>query len=291
MKLVMHDLNEGKMAGIQNSINKRNILLIEDDYALAMGTTYTLRAEGYEVLHAKKLSEAWDILRDCGYIDASLSEDSDIPAPESSMSDNPKKRKINLILLDVMLPDGDGFTFLEELVKRNIDIPVIFSTAVGDEANIVRGLDLGADDYITKPYKVKEMLSRIAAVQRRQERAERMVASNSNSFVETSTVKQSPAEEIAFGRHRFSINAFRLYRDDEVVECTPAELRLLREFLYNKGIVITRNQLMERLYDTENAFIDDNTLSVYIKRLRDKLGEDASFIKTVKGVGYRFEDD
>ena len=118
-----------------------------------------------------------------------------------------------------------------------------------------------------------------------------MVASNSNTFVETSTVKQSPAEEIAFGRHRFSINAFRLYRDDEVVECTPAELRLLREFLYNKGIVITRNQLMERLYDTENAFIDDNTLSVYIKRLRDKLGEDASFIKTVKGVGYRFEDE
>lgn len=269
------------MAGTQNSINKRNILLIEDDYALAMGTSYTLRAEGYEVLHAKKLSEAWDILRNWGYIEASISD----------MYDKPPKRKINLILLDVMLPDGDGFTFLEELVKRNIDIPVIFSTAVGDEANIVRGLDLGADDYITKPYKVKEMLSRIAAVQRRQERAEKMVASNSNSFVETSTVKQSPAEEIAFGRHRFSINAFRLYRDDEVVECTPAELRLLREFLYNKGIVITRNQLMERLYDTENAFIDDNTLSVYIKRLRDKLGEDASFIKTVKGVGYRFEDD
>ncbi|SNU06949.1 DNA-binding response regulator, OmpR family, contains REC and winged-helix (wHTH) domain [Lachnospiraceae bacterium] len=228
----------------------KTILLIEDDYALAMGTTYTLKAEGYEVLHAKNLAEARNQLGG----------------------------EVDIILLDVMLPDGDGFSFLEELMSKDIDIPVVFSTAVGDEVNIVRGLDLGADDYITKPYKVKEMLSRIAAVLRRQERARRTVE------------KQNKDSEITFGSHRFSISAFRLYKGDEVVECTPAELRLLREFIVNKGIVITRNQLMERLYDTENAFIDDNTLSVYIKRLRDKLGEDASYIRTVKGIGYRFED-
>ena len=247
----------------------KTILLVEDDYALAMGTTYTLKAEGYDVLHAKKLSEARD------YINSS-----DV------------RSGIDLILLDVMLPDGDGFSFFEELVKKEIDIPVIFSTAVGDEANIVRGLDLGADDYITKPYKVKEMLSRIAAVLRRQERALRLagkVSDSSDSIDPVSENNSSGMDEVSFGSHRFSISAFRLYNGDEIVDCTPAELRLLKEFLYNKGIVITRNQLMERLYDTENAFIDDNTLSVYIKRLRDKLGKDASFIQTVKGVGYRFE--
>ncbi|MBO4591454.1 MAG: response regulator transcription factor [Eubacterium sp.] len=233
----------------------KKILLVEDDYALAMGTTYTLKAEGYEVQHAKNISEARDALF----------------SPDI-------RSGIDLILLDVMLPDGDGFSFFKEITEKDIDIPVIFSTAVGDEANIVLGLDLGADDYITKPYKVKEMLSRIAAVLRRQERALRMAGKS-----------DEPGDIVTFGSHRFNISAFRLYKGNDIVDCTPAELRLLKEFLYNKGIVITRNQLMERLYDTENTFIDDNTLSVYIKRLRDKLGDDASFIQTVKGVGYRFE--
>ena len=244
---------------------KKTILLIEDDYALAMGTTYTLKAEGYEVIHAKNLSEARQVLSE----------------------------PVDIILLDVMLPDGDGFSFLEELISKEIDIPVVFSTAVGDEANIVRGLDLGADDYITKPYKVKEMLSRIAAVLRRQERAMKAAGKMINTGEPEGNETDNPVgneDEISFGTHIFSVGAFRLYKEGEVVECTPAELRLLREFLFNKGIVITRNQLMQRLYDTENAFIDDNTLSVYIKRLRDKLGEDSAFIKTVKGIGYRFED-
>lgn len=254
------------------------ILLIEDDYALAMGTTYTLKAEGYEVVHAKKLSEARELL----FVSNNMNQGSEI----------------DLVLLDVMLPDGDGFSFLEELLEKDADIPVIFSTAVSDEANIVRGLDLGADDYITKPYKVKEMLSRIAAVLRRQERARRQalkaVAGNEMNVSNIEDINYSSHDDsedvICFGMHQFNSQSFRLYKGDDTVECTPAELRLLREFLNNKGIVITRNQLMERLYDTENTFIDDNTLSVYIKRLRDKLGDDASYIKTVKGIGYRFED-
>ena len=255
------------------------ILLVEDDYALAMGTTYTLKAEGYEVVHVKKLSEARCAL--------------------TGVEGDNEANGIDLVLLDVMLPDGDGFSFLEELMEKEVDVPVIFSTAVGDEANIVRGLDLGADDYITKPYKVKEMLSRIAAVLRRQERARRMALKtvnkeeNQDSNIGNQTIGNSHEDiedVIHFGEHSYNSQAFRLYKGNNVVECTPAELRLLREFLNNKGIVITRNQLMERLYDTENAFIDDNTLSVYIKRLRDKLEDDASFIKTVKGIGYRFED-
>lgn len=239
----------------------KRILLIEDDYALAMGTTYTLKAEGYEVGHAKNLAEARELLSTNNY---------------------------SLILLDVMLPDGDGFSYLEELSQKGNATPVIFCTAVGDESNIVRGLDLGADDYVTKPYRVKELLSRIAAVLRRAERAMAPNNNNSNNSLTGSNVESIEAD-VTFGSHRFNIDSFRLYNNDTLVDCTPAELRLLREFIRNKGIVITRNELLQRLYDTENTYIDDNTLSVYIKRLRDKLGEDAEHIKTVKGIGYRFE--
>ena len=239
----------------------KQILLIEDDYALAMGTTYTLKAEGYEVGHAKNLAEARELLNTNDY---------------------------SLILLDVMLPDGDGFSYLEELSQNGNTTPVIFCTAVGDESNIVRGLDLGADDYVTKPYRVKELLSRIAAVLRRAERVKDNSINNSYNSSTSSNAEPSEADA-TFGTHRFSIDSFRLYDNDTLVDCTPAELRLLREFIRNKGIVITRNELLQRLYDTENTYIDDNTLSVYIKRLRDKLGEDAEHIKTVKGIGYRFE--
>ena len=248
------------------------ILLVEDDYALAMGTEYTLRAEGYTIRHAKNLAEARKFVG----IDEST-EAADVTEKVSS---------IDLILLDVMLPDGTGFDFLEELRAGNVEIPVIFLTAVGDEANIVRGLDLGADDYVTKPYRVKELLSRIAAVLRREGRIRRM---ESDSKSETS--ENGSASEYSFGSHVLNVSEFRLYKDGETVECTPSEIRLLREFLRNNGIALTRNQLIEKLYDTENNYIDDNTLSVYIKRLRDKLGDDSLYIKTIKGVGYRFSNE
>ncbi len=268
-------------------MEKNTILLVEDDYALAMGTEYTLRAEGYEICHAKNLAEAREIVG----ADAQMTQGN--------------AGVVNLILLDVMLPDGTGFDFLEELRRNNVEIPVIFLTAVGDEANIVRGLDLGADDYVTKPYRVKELLSRISAILRREERIRRMAAmsaaagsvvSDTDSGVGTGEAADTSksagtAEEYAFGAHVLSVSEFRLYKDGEVVECTPSEIRLLREFLRNNGIALTRNQLIERLYDTENSYIDDNTLSVYIKRLRDKLGDDAMFIKTIKGVGYRFSEE
>lgn len=266
-------------------MEKSTILLVEDDYALAMGTEYTLRAEGYEIRHAKNLSEAREIV------------DGD--------------SVISLILLDVMLPDGTGFDYLEELRRNNVEIPVIFLTAVGDEANIVRGLDLGADDYVTKPYRVKELLSRISAILRREERIRRMAdvvkaAEGSSGSVSGGTGASDNSgaadefrnfnnvggvEEYTFGSHLLNVSEFRLYRNGEVVECTPSEIRLLREFLRNSGIALTRNQLIERLYDTENSYIDDNTLSVYIKRLRDKLGDDAAYIQTIKGVGYRFAEE
>lgn len=244
--------------------SKYCILLVEDDYALAMGTEYTLKAEGYGIRHAKNLQEARQAVEAAG------------------------DGEINLILLDVMLPDGSGFDYLEQLRDEQVEIPVIFLTAVGDEANIVRGLDLGADDYVTKPYRVKELLSRISAVLRREERLRRMAADQRNS---DNQVSESIGDEYTFGSHVLNVSQFRLYNNGDMVECTPSEIRLLREFLRNNGIALTRNQLIEKLYDTENSYIDDNTLSVYIKRLRDKLGEDAGYIKTIKGIGYRFSED
>lgn len=219
------------------------ILLIEDDFALAMGTEYALQAEGYHVIHAENLANA-----------------------RKGMKDHP-----DLILLDVMLPDGNGYDFCREIRGQNVQIPIIFLTAVGEEINIVQGLELGADDYITKPYRVKELLSRIAANIRRAR------------YGSTAT-----PDIYYFGKHRFLIDEFRLFYENALVECTASELRLLKELVQREGKVLSRNQLLERLYDTEESFVDDNTLSVYMKRLRSKLGEDADCIETVRGIGYRF---
>lgn len=224
------------------------ILLVEDDFALAMGTEYALQAEGYQVIHAV-----------------------DLAAARAVMDRKASQEKPDLILLDVMLPDGSGFDFCREIRKADQEIPLIFLTAVGEEANIVQGLELGADDYVTKPYRVKELLSRIAANLRR--------------------AKSSPPREnsvYAFGSHRFAMQEGRLYDGERLVELTPSEQRLLAALIRNEGLVLTRNQLLDCLYDTGEAFVDDNTLSVYIKRLRDKLLKDAERIETVRGIGYRF---
>lgn len=219
------------------------ILLIEDDFALAMGAEYALQAEGYHVIHAENLAKA-----------------------RIGLKQNP-----DLILLDVMLPDGNGYDFCKEIRAKNVQTPIIFLTAVGEEVNIVQGLELGADDYITKPYRVKELLSRITANIRRARYAESMVP-----------------DIYYFGSHTFHIAEFRLFCGNTPVECTASELRLLKELVLNEGQVLSRSQLLERLYDTEESFVDDNTLSVYMKRLRNKLGRDADWIETVRGVGYRF---
>lgn len=220
------------------------ILLIEDDFALAMGTEYALQAEGYEVLRAGRIEEAREAL----------------------------KKDPDLILLDVMLPDGNGYDFCKEVRKFNEQIPIIFLTAVGEEANIVQGLEIGADDYVTKPYRVKELLSRIAANIRRSNRT-----------------KQDNKDSFYFGKHQFLLKEFRLLYENRTVDCTTCELRLLRELVQNEGQVLTRNRLLERLYEDEEIFVDDNTLSVYMKRLRGKLEEDADWIETVRGIGYRFK--
>jgi DNA-binding response OmpR family regulator len=219
------------------------ILLVEDDFALAMGTEYALQSEGYEVICADTLQKARE------YVDESFS----------------------LVLLDVMLPDGNGYTFCKEVREKGMEVPIIFLTAVSEEANVVQGLELGADDYVAKPYRVKELLSRIAANIRRYKKS-----------------RDSEKSVCVFGKHTFVPEEFRLLCEGKTVECTGSELRLLKELIKNDGIVLTRSTLLERLFDTDDVFVDDNTLSVYMNRLRSKLGEDAAYIETVRGIGYRF---
>ena len=221
----------------------KTILLVEDDKALAMGTVFVLEAEGYKVKHGANLKSAWELLDEA----------------------------VDLILLDVMLPDGSGYDFCKKVRERGVMIPIIFLTAMSEEINIVQGLEIGADDYVAKPYRLKELLSRIVANLRRYE-----------------MMNKRGQETVLFGQHRFLLSEFRLYKGDVLIDCTATELRLLKELVCNEGVVLARNTLLDRLYDIDGVLIDDNTLSVYMKRLRSKLEEDACFIETVRGVGYRF---
>ena len=218
------------------------ILMVEDDFALAMGTEYALTSEGYAVTTAGNLAQAREKFDD----------------------------SIDLVLLDVMLPDGTGFEFCKELREKNSDVPIIFLTAVAEEANIVQGLEIGADDYVTKPYRVKELLARVAVNIRRYTQARQTSQENSNRVV-------------TFGNTAYDGEAFVLTQHGEKLDCTTSELRLLRFLLQHR-----RSEIMEQLYDIDGEFFEDNTLSVYIKRLRQKLGEDGAYIETVRGMGYRF---
>ncbi len=222
------------------------ILMVEDDFALVMGTEYALTSEGYEVISAGTLADARKHIR----------------------------ADIDLILLDVMLPDGNGLTLCKELRTSGNQTPIIFLTAVAEEANIVQGLESGADDYVAKPYRVKELLARIAGNIRRSQYQ-----------------KKDSNQKICFGSSCFFPAAFKLEQNGETLDCTTSELRLLGELLRNRGNVMTRTTLMRNLYDVDGEFFEDNTLSVYVKRLRAKLGADGAYIETVRGMGYRFRQE
>ena len=218
------------------------VLLVEDDQALAMGIRYALEAENYEVIHAASVQKA-----------------------RQALSGKPE-----LILLDVMLPDGNGYDLCKEIRENDALTPIIFLTAVAEEVNIVQGLGLGGDDYVTKPFRVRELISRCEAVLRR-----------------SRVMQDARKPDVSFGNHTISFANMRLYHGAEAVDLTPAEFRLLAELARNRGNILTRSQLLEKVYDSNENYIDDNTLSVYMKRLRDKLSEDAEWIETVRGVGYR----
>lgn len=225
----------------------KNILLVEDDRAVALAVIYSLKKEGFMVEHAMNLKIARAFIKD----------------------------DIDMILLDLMLPDGDGYELCSEIRESGNNVPIIFMTACDEEANIVTGLDLGADDYVTKPVKIKELVSRINAVLRRKGRDTKEAESN---------ILKSNNIEVDKGAHIVK-------KDGADIALTLNEFKLIKMFMENYPNVLTRNLILEKLWDTDGNFIDDNALSVYIKRLREKIEEDSKnpqFIVTVRGVGYKW---
>ena len=220
------------------------ILLVEDDSQIAAYLGELLRAEGFDTQIAGSKKEAGECL---------LAQDFD------------------LVLLDVSLPDGNGFSICAE-IKREYEIPVIFLTASGDEYSVVAGLDMGADDYIAKPFRPRELISRIRSVLRRCKKEQRI---------------------LSCGDLRVNVSSATVTKSEKELFLSALEYRLLLLLLQNKGQILTRNQLLEEIWDASGEYVNDNTLSVYMKRLREKIEENPQsprLLHTIRGIGYRMED-
>ena len=223
-----------------------HISLVEDDIGIVSNLTEFLQKEGFSITSVDGQEKALSLLKE---------------SPDA----------FDLMLLDVSLAEGNGFA-LCRAVKSNTSLPVIFLTASGDEYSVVAGLDLGADDYIAKPFRPRELVSRIHNILRRYGKA--------NALLEYKGLS-------------VDIGKGTVAKDGREVLLSALEYRLLLHFMNHKGMVLTRNQLLDTLWDMAGEFVNDNTLTVYIKRLREKIEENPQnpeLIKTVRGMGYRMGD-
>lgn len=216
------------------------IFLLEDDAYLRDGLSEMLSGQGYAVKAAETISQAREIIAS-GVFD--------------------------LIILDVMLPDGSGLDFCASLRASGVTSPILFLTACDDEINIVKGLDSGADDYVTKPFKLLELMSRVRALIRR--------SGNNLSLVSSDGIV-------------IDMNNMTVKKNNETIFLTKTEFQILCCLIRNSGVIVTRDTLLKNIWDESGNFIYDNTLSVHMSRLREKIG--AEHIVTVRGVGYRWED-
>lgn len=245
------------------------ILLAEDDTAIAQGLCYALEQEGYAVTQAATVADAVAALqttRPAGPADPAGVGHATLPAGTGGLF------SFDLLLLDIGLPDGSGFDICRA-ARRQGDVPVIFLTACDDEGSTVRGLDMGADDYVPKPFRIRELQSRIRAVLRRR-----------GGLVQ-------PAPIALPGGVQVDPQKAEVTRDGRPLALTALEYKLLLTFLANPGQILSRGQLLEGLWDTGGNYVNDNTLSVYVKRLRSKLETPGGpvLIATVRGLGYRLE--
>ena len=223
------------------------ILLVENDESIRLGLRYYLEQESYQVLENSTVKEA---IR--------------------TVEDDPE---IDLILLDLNLPDGNGFD-LFRTIKEKHDIPVIFLTANDLEVSIVMGLDMGADDYITKPFKARELISRMKAVLRRTKGKQ-----NSNVI---------PIRDLVI-----DLEQAKVLKNGVDVMLTALEYKILLILALNPNTVFTREKILADIWDVNEAYVNDNTLTVYIKRIREKIEDDPmhpKIILTVRGVGYKVGD-
>lgn len=215
------------------------LLLLEDDTMIASGIMYALNNEGYEVIHCRDVQSA---------------------------SEQIKSQSFNLAILDMQLPDGNGFDVSVKL--KNTDTPIIFLTIVDDEEKIVKAFEEGADDYVVKPFRIRELLARVKRTLQKQAGANQDV--------------------MVVGKVAIHMDAGKVYVDGRQLELTALEYRLLLIFAMNQSKLLTRTQILEKIWDVDGNFVEDNTLTVYVKRLREKLG-DAIHIETVRGMGYRVD--
>ena len=220
------------------------ILLVEDDLSIIDGLKFSLKKNGFNIDLARTLQESFFMLNN---------------------------NKYDLLLLDLTLPDGNGFDICRK-VRQSSDVPIIFLTASDEEVNIVMGLDIGGDDYITKPFKLNELISRIKALLRR------------------SNISKQETVELKSNNITINLLEGRVSKKSKEIELTTVEYRLLQLFMQNPNIVLSRNVILEKLWDNSGNFIDDNTLSVYVRRLRSKIEEDnvPKFLVTIRRVGYKW---
>lgn len=213
------------------------ILLVEDNETLAKGLVYSLEQNKYNVIHTLNVKETINYL-----------------------SDN----KPNLIILDISLPDGDGFDLYNREIK-NRKIATIFLTAKDDEDDIVKGLELGADDYITKPFSTRELIARINRI---------ILKENQNLIIKIKDIE-------------FDIDKMVVLKNSKEVSLTSLELKILNLLFTNLNKVVKREDIIEKVWEWTGNDINDNTVTVYLKRIREKL--DSDIIKTIKGIGYRVD--
>lgn len=217
-----------------------NIFLVEDNLTIIKGLKYSFKQNGKTLEYRTTIKEAAEYIKS---------------------NDN-----IDLIILDVTLPDGNGFDLYKELI-RNMNIPTIFLTAKDDEDDIVIGLNLGADDYITKPFSTKELIARINRILKRHQ-------------------KQTI---VNIGDISYDLDKMVLYKKDNIIELTSLELKLLNLLFTNLNKVVSRTTMLEKIWEWTGNDVDNHTITVYLKRIREKIKSD--IIVTVKGIGYRIDSD
>lgn len=224
------------------------LLLIEDDEALVLGIEFTLRDEGYEVVRGATLAQG-----------------------KSSF----EKEEFDLILLDINLPDGNGYD-LCKYIRTKSEVPIIFLTALDDEVNVVLGLEIGGDDYITKPFRVRELLSRIKALIRR------------------SSKTQIGGTKMKSGELEINTLDTTVKKKGQEITLTAQEYKLLLIFMSNSNVMMKREEILSKLIEGDEVFFDENTLSVYIKRIREKIEDnprEPQYIVTQRGLGYKWNGE
>ena len=217
-----------------------NILLIEDNLSIIKGLAYSFEKNNYKITYKTNIKETKEYLKN--------------------------NTNIDLIIIDITLPDGNGFELFENTIKT-LKIPTIFLTAKDEEDDIVKGLNIGAEDYITKPFSTKELLARINKI---------LLRSKKKNIIKIKDIT-------------FDMEKLALYKNQQQIELTPLELKIINILFININKVVSRNTLLDKIWEWTGNFVDDHTITVYLKRIREKIGTD--IIKTIKGIGYRIDEE